>query len=197
MAFIHCPNCGRQVYSLAHVCPNCGYSLDVAAMHTVFCQNCGAEIRPTEIHGDSAFCLSCGKLQTFKTSPMHVEPIEEPVRQFVNKRTMQEEGFYPTQNNIFIRESRSNGMGIAGFVLAILAILLCWVPVLGAILWFLGWIFSFIGMFNSPKGLAVAGFVITTIPLLLLLCVLLFILFVSGKESGAWQELMEHIRLLM
>lgn len=185
------------MHSFVDECPYCGYSLDAAAIQTVFCKNCGAEIRPTEIHGDSAFCLACGKLQTFKTSPMHIEPIEEYARKSVNKWSMQEDSFYPTQNNIYIRESRSNGIGIAGFVLAILSILLCWVPVLGAILWFFGWIFSFIGIFNSPKGLAIAGFVITTIPLLLLLCFFLFILLVSGKDSGAWQELMEHIRLLM
>jgi len=109
-----------------------------------------------------------------------------------------EDNLYPNQNNIYIRESHSNGIGIAGFVLAILSLLLLvWAPLLSPILWFFGWIFSFIGMFNSPKGLAVAGFVITTLPLLLLLCVFLFILFINGKDSGAWQELMEHIRLLM
>ena len=37
---------------------------------------------------------------------------------------------------------KSNGMGTAGFVLALLALFLGWVPVVGWILWVLGLIFS-------------------------------------------------------
>lgn len=34
--------------------------------------------------------------------------------------------------------TKTNGMAVAGFVLALLGLLLCWVPVLGWILWGLG-----------------------------------------------------------
>ena len=73
-----------------------------------------------------------------------------------------------------IREEsrKSNGLGTAGFVLALLALLGCWVPVLNWILWLLGFIFSFIGIFKSPRGLAIAGLCISLvdlIPLILLL----------------------------
>lgn len=68
---------------------------------------------------------------------------------------------------ILIREQRykSNGMGTAGFILALLGLLLAWVPVLGWILWFLGVIFSLIGLFRSPRGLAVVGIVLSLIVL--------------------------------
>ena len=52
-------------------------------------------------------------------------------------------------------EKKSNGIGTAGFVLALIAIFLGWVPVLGWILWLLGLIFSFVGVFKTPKGLSI------------------------------------------
>ncbi len=77
----------------------------------------------------------------------------------------------------------SNGMGIAGFVLALLAIFLGWVPVLGWILWILGLIFSIVGMFKKPKGLAIAGLVISLLGLILLVAVFGAIL--AGLSSVA------------
>lgn len=68
-------------------------------------------------------------------------------------------------------EKKSNGIGTAGFVLALIAIFLGWVPVLGWILWLLGLIFSFVGVFKTPKGLAIAGLVISLIGIILLLTV--------------------------
>ena len=65
----------------------------------------------------------------------------------------------------------SNGMGIAGFVLALLALFLGWIPVLGWILWVLGLIFSAVGMSKQPKGLAIAGLVISLLGLIFLVVV--------------------------
>ena len=67
---------------------------------------------------------------------------------------------------------KKNGMGTAGFVLALLGLILCWVPVLGWILWLLGLIFSIIGVFRQPRGLAIAGLVISCLGLILLIVVL-------------------------
>lgn len=80
----------------------------------------------------------------------------------------------PVRQTIIIREEsrKSNGLGTAGFVLALLVLLGCWIPVLNWILWLLGFIFSFIGIFKSPRGLAIAGLCISLvdlIPLILLL----------------------------
>ncbi len=68
-------------------------------------------------------------------------------------------------------EKRSNGIGTAGFVLALIALFLGWVPVLGWLVWVLGLIFSFAGIFKSPRGMAVSGLVISLIGLILLLVV--------------------------
>jgi hypothetical protein len=68
-------------------------------------------------------------------------------------------------------EKKSNGMGIAGFVLALVALFLGWIPILGWVLWLLGLIFSFIGIFKSPKGFAIAGLVISLIGIIFLLVV--------------------------
>lgn len=68
-------------------------------------------------------------------------------------------------------EKKTNGIGTAGFVLALVAVFLGWVPVLGWILWILGLILSFVGIFRVPKGLAIAGLVISLIGLILLIAV--------------------------
>ncbi len=69
------------------------------------------------------------------------------------------------------RENQTNGIGTAGFVLALIAIFLGWIPVLGWVIWLLGLIFSFVGVFKSPKGLSVAGLVISFIGIILLIVV--------------------------
>lgn len=69
-------------------------------------------------------------------------------------------------------ENKSNGLGTAGFVLALIGLFLSWVPILGWILWFLGLIFSSIGIFKKPRGLAIAGLVISLIGLIILILVL-------------------------
>ncbi|MDR3266878.1 MAG: hypothetical protein LBT24_04825 [Tannerella sp.] len=67
--------------------------------------------------------------------------------------------------------SKSNGIGTAGFVLAIIALFLGWIPALGWILWVLGLLLSFAGMFKKPKGLAIAGLIISLIGLILIIAV--------------------------
>lgn len=67
--------------------------------------------------------------------------------------------------------SRSNGLGTAGFVLALIALFLGWIPVIGWIVWLLGLIFSACGMFKAPRGLAIAGLVISLLDVILLLVV--------------------------
>ena len=64
---------------------------------------------------------------------------------------------------------RTNGLGTAGFILAVLTIVLGWVPVFGWFTWALGLLFSFIGMFKAPRGLAIAGFIISLLGLVMIL----------------------------
>ncbi|MDD4384496.1 MAG: hypothetical protein PHD06_04890 [Bacteroidales bacterium] len=68
-------------------------------------------------------------------------------------------------------DKKSNGVGTSGFVLALIALFLGWVPFLGWILWLLGLILSFVGVFKEPKGLAIAGLVISLIGIILLITV--------------------------
>ena len=67
---------------------------------------------------------------------------------------------------------QSNGTGTAGFVLALIALCFSWVPGVGQIVWFLGLILSFFGMFKSPRGLAITGFLISIIDLIILVIIL-------------------------
>ena len=78
----------------------------------------------------------------------------------------------PMQQTVYVNVDRkSNGVGTAGFVLALIAFLLCWVPVLDFILWFLGALLSFIGVFKAPRGLAIAGLVISFIGIIVIVAV--------------------------
>lgn len=62
----------------------------------------------------------------------------------------------------------TNGIAVAGFVLALCAVALFWLPVVAQIVWILGLIFSAIGLAKARKtarrprhGLAVAGLVVS------------------------------------
>lgn len=79
----------------------------------------------------------------------------------------------PKQTIIINQQSvaRSNGLGTAGFVLALIALFLGWIPFLGWILWLLGVILSFCGVFKTPRGLAIAGLVVSFIGIIFLLAV--------------------------
>ena len=62
---------------------------------------------------------------------------------------------------------QKNGMGVAGFVLALLGLIFCWVPGLGLIFWLFGLVFSIIGMFKKTKSFAIAGLIISCLYLIL------------------------------
>lgn len=64
-----------------------------------------------------------------------------------------------------VKEEPSNGKGTAGFVLAIISLCLGWVPVAGWAVWILGFVFSMIGIFHVPRGLAIAGLFISIVAL--------------------------------
>ena len=66
-------------------------------------------------------------------------------------------------------EKKSNGIGVAGFVLSLLALFFGWIPVLGWVLWFVGLVLSFVGVFKAPRGMAIAGLIISLIALVILL----------------------------
>ena len=63
------------------------------------------------------------------------------------------------------------GIGTAGFVFALLGILLSWIPVVDFVIWFLGLLFSFIGLFKSPRGLAITGFILSIIGIIIIIAI--------------------------
>lgn len=82
-----------------------------------------------------------------------------------NSENKSSEGRTQKVQTVIVREQRykSNGLGTAGFILALLGLLLAWVPVLGWIQWLVGAILSVIGVFKSPRGLAITGIVLSLI----------------------------------
>ena len=144
-----------------------------------FCKYCGSEMQ-----SGAAFCPSCGKPQASMPQQQGASPMSQQPQQFYNQPMQQPAymaGAYQqpsqaavasgTQNSsttVIVQGGRSNGMGTAGFIFALLAFLVCWVPVVDIIVWFLGALFSFIGLFKAPRGLAIAGFIISFIGIIVL-----------------------------
>lgn len=68
-------------------------------------------------------------------------------------------------------QKSSNGIGTAGFVLSIIALFVGWVPFIGWLVWLLGAVLSLIGVFKKPKGLSIAGLIISFIGVILLILI--------------------------
>ncbi len=83
------------------------------------------------------------------------------------------------------QRSKGNAVGIAGFVLALVALVFSWVPVLNWILWIVGLILSAIGVFKVPRGLAIAGLVISLVSVIIIIAVVAsFAAAVAGIDSA-------------
>lgn len=100
-----------------------------------------------------------------------------------------------TKQTIIVKNSadESNGFGIAGFAMALMAFILfictpisalsannsAWptLLILGIILWILGLIFSIMGLKKMPKGLAKAGLIISLLPLALIAVSLFYVIY--------------------
>lgn len=77
-----------------------------------------------------------------------------------------------SHTTIIVQKNASNGLGTAGFILALLGLIFCWVPIFNFIVWFLGLVLSFFGVFKKPRELAIAGLVISIIGLIVMVGVL-------------------------
>lgn len=100
------------------------------------------------------------------------QPMQQPAYMAgANQQPPQATVANSTQNSsttVVVQGGRSNGLGTAGFVFSLLAFFVCWVPIVDIIVWFLGALFSFIGLFKAPRGLAIAGFIISFIGIIIL-----------------------------
>lgn len=73
-------------------------------------------------------------------------------------------------------QKQTNGLGTAGFVLALISLFFCWLPLVNGILWLIGLTFSLIGVFRQPKGLAITGLVLSVIVLFIMIFLLTVVL---------------------
>lgn len=69
----------------------------------------------------------------------------------------------------------SNHIAIAGFVLSLISIFIGWIPLFGWLIWILGSVFSFIGLFSRPRGLAIAGVIISLVMIPMIVTILVAI----------------------
>lgn len=66
---------------------------------------------------------------------------------------------------------QKNGVGIAGFVMSITGLILCWVPIIKWLLLVPAFLLSFIGMFKKPHTLAVIGSIISALVILVIVII--------------------------
>lgn len=193
MALINCPKCGKQVSEYAPTCPSCGTVINTLPQKKVFCKYCG-----TEINEDAKFCPSCGKTQFPATSQIQQPaPRQQPYQQpaprqqsyqqpaprqqpYQNQQPYQQpasvQGFsnvssQTTNTTVVVNGPSSNSVGTAGLIFALLAWFFSWVPVLNVVFWVLGVLLSFIGLFKSPRGLAITGLVVSFIGIIILMAI--------------------------
>ena len=139
-------------------------SLQSFTSQAKFCRYCGNEIMP-----NSAFCPKCGKSLNIAYNP---------TSQFV-AQPIQSRG--TNQTTVVVQTEKSNSMGTAGFIFAILGLIVSWAPGVNFIIWFLGFIFSFIGLFKSPRGMAITGFILSILDIILIIIIFGSILAVISK----------------
>lgn len=144
----------------------------------MFCPKCGSENE-----NGVKFCASCGSAiegREKKTAvAVSAEEATVPVEASIESHSTAQ-GATVTTINVQTPQVKRNPMGVAGFVMALLGVFLSWVPILGWLLWALGGLFSVIGLFKKPKGMAIAGVVLTFIDLILLLFVVASCTAVTG-----------------
>jgi len=67
---------------------------------------------------------------------------------------------------------RHNGIGVAGFVLSLIGLIFCWVPVFNFFLVIPGLIMSIVGACRKPRGLSVAGIILACVAIIVFIILL-------------------------
>lgn len=87
------------------------------------------------------------------------------------------------ENKYVVVEQPKNGMGLAGFILSIIALFTGAIPLMGWLVWLVGAILSVIGLFKKPRGFAIAGTIISFIGLIILIVVIGALAAFAGANS--------------
>lgn len=173
MALITCPECGKQISDRAPQCPKCGYPM--VSMHK--CPECGTSY-------DEALkeCPNCGCPAeiTVHTTTVTTIPHENNISTFMQPTPQPVPFMQPIPQpmpgnvvtNVTVDAPRSNTAGIVGFIFAVLGLLLCWAPVANFIVWFIGFLASIIGLFKKPRGLAITGFLLSLIDVIIIVALI-------------------------
>ena len=72
---------------------------------------------------------------------------------------------------VIVNQKKSNSVGRAGFIFAVMALLHVRLSVIGWIVWAPGLFLSFVGVFRTPKRMAIAGLVTSLIGVILLILI--------------------------
>ena len=128
-----------------------------------FCRECGKELED-----ESKFCKNCGtKIEEEKTEEANTS------NENTNESAASNAGTNVTYNQTYVTK-KSNGMAVAGFVISLVSLLCC-----GYSSW-LGLFFYIIGLVNANKNegegkeLAIAGIVISSILLIIIVLLTIF-----------------------
>lgn len=167
-----CAQCGKENREEARFCSGCGVDLrsDLADAPSA-----GVGLRETSNAPSASAPLVQASPLPAQASPSYVatpvaQPnVHTPAAGAPTYQPPNYQGSCPVTNvNVQVPSVQKNSIGTAGFVIALVTIFLSWIPVLGWILWLLGALFSLIGLTKMPKGLAIAGTIISFIDLIIL-----------------------------
>ena len=184
-----CSNCGAEIEDNALWCPSCGAdagqgiespetiyqptpsvaSVGSAMGSPAFCPTCGASVA-----GGTAFCSACG-------APLNAgaAPQQQVVQRVVVVEKQREEP-RRAPRPIIIPKEEHNTLGLISFILAMVGlfgfVITGWLGIglVCIILWPITLILSFIALFKSPRGFAIAAFVISLLECIGMLITIIF-----------------------
>ncbi|MFT4186221.1 MAG: zinc ribbon domain-containing protein [Micrococcaceae bacterium] len=134
-------------------CINCNANLKLGAK---FCVNCGTAVGNQVINANVNH-----KTNSNINGPLY----DQQVANTPNGVT-----HVVVQNQIEVKQK--NTVGFFGFILALVGLFFGWIPLLGPVCYFLGWVLSIIGLFRKPRGFAITGLIISSVDIILFALIL-------------------------